>query len=100
MEIKIIRRKEKEGDQDYQEEGEGWRSRLSEGKRWKKIKTIRRKEKDGDQDYQKERRRMKIKIIRKKEKDGDQAYEGKREERKIKQKRILVKIEKNKKVKE
>ena len=40
MEIKIIRRKEKDGDQDYKEEREGW------------SQDIRRKEKDGDQDYQ------------------------------------------------
>ena len=35
MEIKIIRRKEKDGDQDYQEEGKGWRSRLSE--KWRRM---------------------------------------------------------------
>ena len=40
MEIKIIKGKEKDGDQDYKEEREGW------------SQDIRRKEKDGDQDYQ------------------------------------------------
>ena len=43
MEIKIIGVKEKDGDQDYQKEREGWRSRLSEGKRRMEIKIIRRK---------------------------------------------------------
>ena len=52
MEIKIIRRKKKDGDQDYQEEREGWRSRLSGGRKSMEIKIIRKMEKDVDQDYE------------------------------------------------